>query len=294
MGTLKERGEIPANYKVIETLSSSITPGLVSATADDPTMVSTTATAEVLDIMSTDPSPTTADRSAHFTGSTKSINSDNFLWIVNRFSKRATHESDYVPGFTAVRSTTVNRNFHPTTTILAPILPYPATTYDTVLTTIINFQDALKQKGDTYGALWADEGVYRIAKEIQLMKPDQFNNVFLGCLGAYLEPSGIFVVLVETECYGTDVIKTVVSGSHSSRARTAHSMTHKVLTSMMLEAFLSKFPERQMELEALQVDFKSKELTSEEWNTMKEHGATIQAIFQVYLKERASLSQSFR
>lgn len=30
-----------------------------------------------------------------------------------------------------------------------------------------NFQDALKQKGDTYGGLWADEGV---AKQTQLMK----------------------------------------------------------------------------------------------------------------------------
>ena len=92
---------------------------------------------------------------------------------------------------------------------------------------MINFQDALKQKGDTYGALWADEGVYHIAKEIQLMKPDQFNNIFLGlggfhmekivlaCLGVYLEPSGIFAVLVETECYGTE---TVISGSHYSRA----------------------------------------------------------------------------
>ena len=109
----------------------------------------------------------------------------------------------------------MNSNFNPTTMVLSPILPYPATTYDAILTTIINFQDALKQKGDNYGGLWADEGVYCIAKEIQLMKPDQFNNIFLGlrgfhmekivlaCLGAYLEPSGIFAVLVETECYGT-------------------------------------------------------------------------------------------
>ena len=48
-----------------------------------------------------------------------------------------------------------------------------------------------------------------------------------------------------------------------------------------------------MELEALQVNFQSKELTSEEWKSMKEHCGTIQAAFQVYVKERASLSQSF-
>ena len=86
-------------------------------------------------------------------------------------------------GFTAARSTFVNCNFQPTTTFLTPILPYPATTYDAVLTMMINFRDALKQKGDTYGALWADEGVYHIAKEIQLVKPDEFSNIFLGLGG---------------------------------------------------------------------------------------------------------------
>ena len=58
--------------------------------------------------------------------------------------------------------------------------------------------------------------------------------------------------------------KSVISGS---RARTAHSMIHEVLTSMMLEAFLSNFPERRTELEALQVNCQSKELVGEEWST---------------------------
>ena len=56
------------------------------------------------------------------------------------------YENEHIPGYTAVRSATVKCNFHPTTTVLTPILPYPATTYDAVLTTMINFQDALKQK----------------------------------------------------------------------------------------------------------------------------------------------------
>ena len=60
-----------------------------------------------------------------------------------------------------------------------------------------NFQDALKQKGDTYGALWADEGVYRIAKEIQLVKPDEFSNIFLG-LGGFIWKRLGWPVLVHT------------------------------------------------------------------------------------------------
>ena len=268
-----------------------------SSTEDGSMLISTPE--EVMDVVSTTLSPRTVENS------TRSINLDYFLWTINRYSKKITHDDDYVPGFTAAKSIAVNNAFHPTTTILTPILPYPATSYDAVFTTMVNFQDALKQKGDAYGALWADEGVYHIAKEIQLLKSDQFDNLFLGlggfhmekivlaCLGAYLEPSGIFTVLVETECFGTDVIKSVISGSHYSRARTAHSMIHEVLTSMMLEAFFSKFPGKLEELETLQVGFQSKEVTFEEWNSTKEKGSNIQAAFEVYLSERASQSQSF-
>ena len=139
----------------------------------------------------------------------------------------------------------------------------------------------------------------------QFVKPDESGNLFLGlggfcivkillaCLGAYLEPSRMFAVLVETECYGADVIKSVISGSRYSRARTAHSMIYEVLMSMMLEGFLSKFPEKRMKLEALQLKFQSKELSSEEWKSKKEQCSTIEAVFQAYVKERASLSQSF-
>ena len=35
-------------------------------------------------------------------------------------------------------------------------------------------------KCDTYGGLWADKGVYRIAKETQLVKPDKSGNISLG------------------------------------------------------------------------------------------------------------------
>lgn len=67
--------------------------------------------------------------------------------------------------------------------------------------------------------------------------------IVLACLRTYLKHSGIFAVLVKAGCFDTDVIRTVFSGSHYSRARTAHSLLHLVLSSMMLEAFLSIYPE---------------------------------------------------
>ena len=43
----------------------------------------------------------------------------------------------------------------------------------------------------------------------------------LACLDSYLKPFGIFAVLVETECYGAEVSKTVISSYRYSRVHTA-------------------------------------------------------------------------
>ena len=102
------------------------------------------------------------------------------------------------------------------------------------------------------------------------------------CVCLSLELPG---VLVETECYGTEVIKTMISmqfplfqGLHS------HLLCWKQSSPNIMG---------QTELEALQVDSQSEELIGEEWNTTKEHADTIQAALQVYLNKKASLSQSF-
>ena len=196
-------------------------------------------------------------------------------------------------------------NFHATTKILTPILPYPASTYDAILTTMINFQDALKQKGDSYGGLWADKGVHRIAKEIQLLKPEQFSNIFLGlggfykekivlaCLGAYLESSGIFSVLVKTKCYGPDTINSAISGSYYSRARTPHSMIHEGLISMMFEAFCTENPKKETELDGFLVDFQSDMFNSEVCNATKKLVEAMEDDFGLYLEEMHSKSKVF-
>ena len=92
-------------------------------------------------------------------------------------------------------------------------------------------------------------------------------------------------VMVKTECNSTEVIKTMISmqfplfqGLHS------HLLCWKQSSPNIM---------RQTELETLQVNSQSEELTGEESNTTKEHANSIQAALQVYLKEKASLSQYF-
>ena len=87
-----------------------------------------------------------------------------------------------------------------------------------------NFQDVLSQKLQTYGPLWCDKGVYRLAKELQLLNPTFFDNVFLGlggfhmekvmivCCGKYLEDTGVDSIFVENEVYGPENVKSVMNG----------------------------------------------------------------------------------
>ena len=110
------------------------------------------------------------------------------LLTLARYHDNASAEcGPHVPSFTAVTSLLDTSVCSVTNCAFTPILPYPATQFDTMFTTMINFQDVLQQKGCESGPLWSDEGVYHIAKEIQLIHPEKFENIFLGIGGFYLE-----------------------------------------------------------------------------------------------------------
>ena len=137
----------------------------------------------------------------------KRIEEDYFLWILCRNQMQKSHmsiENEFVPSFTAIRSKFDSKKFHPTLTSFVPILPYKATERDSIFTTMVNFQDVLRQHGQQYGFLWCDEGVYCIAKEIQFLKPEKFSNLFIGlgrfhfekivygCVGSYLKQLPVY------------------------------------------------------------------------------------------------------
>lgn len=56
-----------------------------------------------------------------------------------------------------------------TTSAFTPILPYPATRFDTVYTCMKNVEDVLKQHELLYGSLSCNYGVHRIAKEFNYL-----------------------------------------------------------------------------------------------------------------------------
>ena len=92
-----------------------------------------------------------------------------------------------IPLFTALNSLLSDNIKTVTRYVFTPIIPHPATEFDTIHTCMKNFQDVLIQKGLEYGPLWSDEDVYQYAKELQLLNPNEFSNIILGLGGFHME-----------------------------------------------------------------------------------------------------------
>jgi len=156
-----------------------------------------------------------------------------------------------VPSFIATNSLFANPVEAVTRYCFTPIVPHPATEYDTIFTCMLNFQDVLKQRNQEYGPLWCDEGVYRLAKELQLLNPEKFENIFLGlggfhtekvligCCGAYLRETGIDSVLVENGIYDPGNVQSVLSGGNCIRGKRGMLLIAEVLYQLQIEVFES-------------------------------------------------------
>ena len=101
-------------------------------------------------------------------------------WCTLRYLSHKSEDIHSIPSFSAVNSFLQNDKPMKTKVAFTPILPYVATEYDTVHTVMCNFEDVLLQKSQPYSPLWCDAGVYRLVKELQLLNPPGFDNIFLG------------------------------------------------------------------------------------------------------------------
>ena len=111
-----------------------------------------------------------------------------------------------------------------------PLIPYPVTEYTTVYTALKNFQEIRRQLHQSHLLITCDEGVYRIAREIILMRPEEFKDlilcmgsfhkakILLGCLGKYLRGSGAENIWIENLVFGINVVQSVLGGTHYTRS----------------------------------------------------------------------------
>ena len=118
-----------------------------------------------------------------------------------------------------------------------------------------NFLKVLENLEQQNLVVACDEGVYHIAKHIQLIYSDKFKNLFimlgdfhllkagLACVGKYLRDSGIEHLLIESRIFGSNVVEQVFLGSNYSRSIKGFFLIAEVLERLLLEQFILDHPE---------------------------------------------------
>ena len=130
-----------------------------------------------------------------------SSRTDFISWYISRYRLTVDDANINLPSCPAIKTLLSSAEIILTLRAFTPIMPHPETQFDTIFTYMKNFY-ALLQKNIPYGRLWSDEGVYKIAKEKQLLRPQEIDSIFLGfrgfhmekvalaCLGSFLKESG--------------------------------------------------------------------------------------------------------
>ena len=120
----------------------------------------------------------------------------------NDETPKAKCEEQTMPSWRAFNSVISEETLNERTVGFIHSIPYSVTEYTTVYTAFKNFQEIRRQLNQSHLPITCDEGVYRIAREIMLMRPEEFKDLvfcmgsfhmakfLLGCLGKYLLDSG--------------------------------------------------------------------------------------------------------
>ena len=116
------------------------------------------------------------------------------LWQFSRIVHTILHSSDIsylqenleqpVPSWSAFNALCSKEDIQQKHVGFLPVIPYPVTQHATVYTALLNFNNILYQLDQNYLPVACDEGVYAIAREVELSNPDKFENIVLD-LGAF-------------------------------------------------------------------------------------------------------------
>ena len=159
--------------------------------------------------------------------------------------------------------------------------------------------------------------VYCIAKELQMLKPHGFGNIFLGiggfhmekiviaCLGKYLEEAGIASVFEETKTFGKVVaVNSVMNGGHYIRGKRGMGLIAETMTSLQLQAFFDtdsnnvKFQDLLHQIVHIQTlldsDVLNYEMIRADWVKCKSHMGLFQDAYSKFKDDKGKESENFR
>lgn len=181
-----------------------------------------------------------------------------------------------MPGWRETNTVLSEKNISKKRVGFLPVLPYPVTQYDTVFTALKNFNGILRYLDQPKLPVTCDEGVYHIAREIQLICPEEFKDIVLcmgsfhmakvslGCLGKYLKGSGAESILVESATFGVNVVDSVLCGKNYIRSFKGLQFLKEALLRLQWQAFFEQGDNVQVHKEQLDMleDLKEKVASS--------------------------------
>ena len=193
-----------------------------------------------------------------------------------------------------------------------PVLPYPVTEYTTVYTALINFQDILSQLKQMNMAVFCDEGVYKIAREILLYNPTSFKNIVL-CLGSfhmakvvmasigkYLDGSGAKKIWTNKQAFGVNVALSIIAATHYKRTLKGLCLLSECLERLQWCEFFSdhsvgKYVDLMCLLQGLKeaIAAKDREKSKETLQLFTESSQILKDDFAEYKVKKSSESETF-
>ncbi|KAK4885392.1 hypothetical protein RN001_001663 [Aquatica leii] len=130
-----------------------------------------------------------------------------------------------------------------------PILPYVASDYDTIWTTMKRCSDIAAKLNNNYTIITFDQAIYHKAKEIQWLKLDECSHFvirlggfhimmnFLKTIGQHMDNSGLTDVWLESNLYGDSTVIGIMKGKKWNKAIRAHKLTYESLLRILLPMF---------------------------------------------------------
>ena len=192
-----------------------------------------------------------------------------------------------------------------------PVLPYPVTEYDTVYTSLQNFKNILSQLSQNQMAVFCDEGVYHIAREIILKQATDFTGLVLclgsfhmikttlACIGKYTSGSGCRAIWTKKKVFGLDVVKSVITAKDYERSIDGIRSLGECISRLQWVAFfdnnVSKYSDDLKLLLALKnaISKKQNELSRNLLQEFKTSSSKMIAEFEILRKQRSESSETF-
>lgn len=152
-----------------------------------------------------------------------------------------------VPGWTAYDHHVSEVSLPVTTVGYMPIIPAPATEYDTVWAVILQCQGIARFLHQSNTVLTFDEGIYCKAKELAWLHNEKCQDLvlrlggfhicmnFLKIIGQHYEFSGLSDVLIECGIYSESVVKNILGGKQLNRAIRCHKLMFDTLWRIYLQ-----------------------------------------------------------